>query len=171
MKEDNEYDKQALKFLSETKTEMIISFLKYGKHFIDDKDERDIYQITLKRGERIYTFNFGQSIIHSGRYTYYSSAKGRIVSNDKKQLNKLAGRTLSLGECKINDEQREPSAYDILASLIKNNPQSFKDFCADYGYFEDSIKTKKVYDAVLDEWQNLERLYSEEELEMLRDIQ
>ena len=37
-------------------------FLENGLYFQGDKDKRDIYNITLKRGQRKYTFKFGQSI-------------------------------------------------------------------------------------------------------------
>ena len=43
-------------------------YLKNDFHFDNDKNTRDIYEITLKRGTRDYTFNFGQSINCSGEY-------------------------------------------------------------------------------------------------------
>lgn len=58
----SEYEKQAEKFLRDTNTEFKAEFLKHGLHFEDDKDKRDIYLITLKRGEKEYKFNFGQSL-------------------------------------------------------------------------------------------------------------
>ena len=65
----SEYDKQAEKFLNETNTEFKAEFLKNGKHFEDDTESRDIYKITLTRGERVYKFNFGQSINDSNGKT------------------------------------------------------------------------------------------------------
>ena len=62
----NEYEEQANKFLKDTNTTFKAEFLKHGLHFQDDKDTRDIYLITLQRGERVYKFNFGQSIAYSG---------------------------------------------------------------------------------------------------------
>jgi hypothetical protein len=58
----NEYQKQADDFLVETGTTLKIKFKKYDKHFIDDKESRNIYQINLKRGDKFYNFDFGQSI-------------------------------------------------------------------------------------------------------------
>ena len=81
--------------------------MKFGKHFLDDKDERDIYRITLKRGKIKYSFNFGQSI-NSSRYP------------------------------KI-----KPSVYDIFACLQKYDPETFEDFCAEFGYDTDSKKPKQ----------------------------
>ena len=73
----NEYEKQANKFLKETDTEFKTEFLKNGLYFDDDKGwvcsdskkPRDIYLITLKRGNREYKFKFGQSINDSNGKT------------------------------------------------------------------------------------------------------
>ena len=58
----SEYDKQAEQFLKETETEFKVEFLENGLYFLDDTEPRDIYKITLKKGERVYNFKFGQSI-------------------------------------------------------------------------------------------------------------
>jgi len=63
----DEYIKQAEKFLKETNTTFQAEFEKNGLYFDGDEEPRDIYLITLKRGERIYKFRFGQSINNSGK--------------------------------------------------------------------------------------------------------
>lgn len=63
---ENEYEKQAEDFLKSTNTELIVEFKEYGTYFDDDEEERDIYNVTLKRGDKSYTFTFGQSINDSG---------------------------------------------------------------------------------------------------------
>ena len=77
----NEFDVQAQKFIDATNTVMTIKFLKFAKHFINDKDYRDIYEVTLTCGDRNYTFNFGQSLNDSGFKLRYKSgtAKGQEV--------------------------------------------------------------------------------------------
>ena len=57
-----DYNKQALSLLEKTGVEFIVDFLRYDKYFEEDQERRDIYQITLKRGSRSYSFEFGQSI-------------------------------------------------------------------------------------------------------------
>lgn len=64
-----------------------------------------------------------------------------------------------------------PTAYDILACITKYDPGEFDDFCGEFGYNEDSRTAEKIYKAVKKEWQNIERLFSENEIEMLREIQ
>jgi hypothetical protein len=63
--EISEYEQQALDFLAKTNTKFTATFLKHDIYFDGDKDKRDIYQITLKRGKDNFTFNFGQSINNS----------------------------------------------------------------------------------------------------------
>jgi len=66
----------------------------------------------------------------------------------------------------------KPSNYDVLSCLTKYNPESFENFCAEFGYDEDSIKAKNIYDKVQEEYNNLERLYGrDDELEMLREVE
>lgn len=69
------------------------------------------------------------------------------------------------------DEIIKPSAYDILTCLTKYNPYDFENFCSEYGYDTDSRKAEKIYKAVLDEWDNISKLFNDEELEMLSEIQ
>lgn len=61
----NEYEKQGQDFLTKTKTTMTIKFLKHDKHFADDKTSRDIFKVVMKRNNKQYSFNFGQSINES----------------------------------------------------------------------------------------------------------
>lgn len=131
----NDYEAKAQKFLEKTGTEFSCEFLRHGPFFNDDKNtERDIYEITLKRGSRVWSFEFGQSVKNS---------------------------ELGIG----------PTVYDVLACLTKWNPGSFEEFCADYGYDTDSINAKRIYDAVVQEWLQVSKMFNEKELEELRGIE
>jgi hypothetical protein len=65
----------------------------------------------------------------------------------------------------------KPTNYDVLACLNGYSPGTFEYFCGDYGYNPDSIKAKKTYDLVVNEWFNLEAMYASDELDMLGGIQ
>lgn len=56
------YDKQAMDFLKSTNTDLTIKFIKNDYHFDGDKEKRDIYKFTFKRGSRSFYGQFGQSI-------------------------------------------------------------------------------------------------------------
>lgn len=60
--EISSYEQQAIDFLNATGTAMKVKFLAYGFHFDDDKQSRDIFQITLVNKLHRFIFKFGQSI-------------------------------------------------------------------------------------------------------------
>ena len=56
------YLQQANDFAKKHNVKMKINSVNYGKHFADDKESRYIFNITLSRKGKRYTFNFGQSL-------------------------------------------------------------------------------------------------------------
>lgn len=68
-------------------------------------------------------------------------------------------------------EINHPSAYDVLTCLQKYDPYTFENFCSDFGYDEDSRKAEKIYKSVCEEWENVSKLFTPEELEQLQEIQ
>lgn len=67
--EVNEYNQQAAEFMKATKTRITVRFYYHAKYFIDDKEERDIYTITLRTPASSYTFKFGQSLTNTDQAT------------------------------------------------------------------------------------------------------
>jgi hypothetical protein len=63
-----------------------------------------------------------------------------------------------------------PSAYGVLAGITKSDPGTFEDFCGEFGYDRDSRNAEKIYNAVVKEWENVQKLFPEIELEQLREI-
>ena len=61
-----------------------------------------------------------------------------------------------------NNKQKNimPTAYDVLACLQKYEVGTFEDFCADYDYDNDSIKSMKVYKAVVKEYKQVVKMFS-----------
>ena len=184
---ENEYNKQAEDFLKKIGTTFKAEFVKHDKHFADDKENRDIYKITLTRGERVFSFNFGQSIADSGfkiintntnkevKYIWFSEClqsinhilgeKERQTAIRKFVLNKF----VSMGCLKIIFGSM-PSAYDVLAGLTDYEVGDFQEFCDNFGYDNDSIKAEKIYKAVVEEYKQVCMLWNEKELEELREI-
>ena len=58
----SEYEITALKFLQDTGTTLITKFSRFGKHFIGDTNDRNVFEVTLKNSKHEYTFDFGSSI-------------------------------------------------------------------------------------------------------------
>jgi|ERR1019366_760342 hypothetical protein len=63
----------------------------------------------------------------------------------------------------------EPTAYDILSVLTKYEPDTFENFCGDYGYDTDSRRAEKTYKAVVKEWEGVSRLFADV-IEQLAEI-
>lgn len=59
----NIFEEQANIFAENNGIEMTINKVSFGKHFAIDKEYRYIFNITLFRNKKSYTFNYGQSII------------------------------------------------------------------------------------------------------------
>lgn len=167
------YEQQAIDFLQSTGTSFTATFLKNGKHFDSDKDYRDIYVIELKRGSRKYSFNFGQSVMNSQYYqdsikerTYTLNGGCRTGNYSINDINKYqsGGQKLTLVKGKF------PTAYDALACLTKYDPNTFEDFCSDFGYDTDSKSAEKTYNAVVKEYQMVCALFTDAEIELLQEI-
>ena len=56
------YEMQAKLFANKIGLKYKATWLRYGKHFEGDKDNRHIFRITLSRNGKRFSFNFGQSI-------------------------------------------------------------------------------------------------------------
>lgn len=177
----SEYEQQAQQFLKDTGAELRIAFHRNGKHFEDDKSTRDIYDITLIRGNRVYNFYFGQSLNKSIKYQEKHGAK-RVYHCDGSSAGSHKYRYLypekfpkDEKEAKFSEwviiPREAPTAYDILACLTKYDPGTFEDFCSEFGYDTDSRKADRVYKAVKDEWDNVCKLFSDQEIERLAEIQ
>jgi hypothetical protein len=171
-----DYLKQAIDFLQKTDTSFKCDFLKNDFHFSGDKEKRDIYRITLKRGSRKFSFNFGQSLNDSG--FYYT--KGRqIIEIDRKQIeNKHLAATIKAKDYDFMHNGKSdkihypvvPNEYDVLACLTKYDPGDFEDFCNEFGYDTGSRSAKKTYKAVVKEWMKVCSIWNDEEIEKLAEI-
>ena len=143
------YEIQADEFLEKTKTTMTVVYSGHGKYFPDDKDERDIYTITLSRpGKTPYTFTFGQSIINSRPGT-----REKISYADRQKR-----------------RPKKPSAYDVLACLEKYELDTHEDFCAAFGYDTDSRKGLDLYLRLQKEQKAVYHLFSDV-MDELQEIQ
>lgn len=69
------------------------------------------------------------------------------------------------------DGHRKPSAYDILTCLTKNDPGTFSNFCAEFGYDDDIRKAETIYQLVQKEWEQVSAFFTALELEQLQEIQ
>lgn len=179
--EINEYQKQAQDFLTKLGIEFKCEYLRNGKHFADDKETRDIYKLTLIRGNRARSFEFGQSTAKSG-LKIVNSNNGKVMRefgfDDKKWMKdgnfqRTSFMRLSGWQFAGCDEIKTPEApteYDLLACLTKYDVGTFEDFCGEFGYDTDSRKAEETYSAIKEEYEKVCGLFTDEELTELQEI-
>jgi hypothetical protein len=74
----------------------------------------------------------------------------------------------------LNDKQKRklPSAYSVLACIGSDahTPDTFEDFCSEYGYEEDSRSAFKSWQTALEFTRKLRAFFTPEEIEALVEI-
>lgn len=169
------YEVQALDFLKATNTEMTVEFIENGKHFDDDKHNRDIYKVTFKRGNRKFSVRYGQSLINSAKIVdtvtgnEYTTDGGSLKGNTR--ITDMERYRSSLGRQLKDVKGTPPTAYDVLTCLEKYGYEDFEEFCSESGYDTNNSRAKKIFKAVQKEYDNVCKLWSDEEIEQLREIQ
>jgi hypothetical protein len=181
----NEYEQQALDFLIKTGTNLDVEFRYTGPVDWDtDGYHHDHYRVTLKRNGREFGFDFTDSRKNS-LFRRIASIPGIPDDKTLKELHKMdkatwrafTERTHFGGRPPdFNKKWRnyQPTAYDVLAGLDAYECGSFDDFCAEFGYNElpmsEYPRVMGIYAEVQRQSQELHRMFSEEELDMLREI-
>lgn len=166
-----DYECLMVDFLAERGIQFKVEFVKNDLYFKDDKQVRDIYKFTLTRGDRRYSSKFGQSIMNSQYYqdrhidirTYCLDGSCRTGGFKLNDIDKYK-EYIRLVKGKV------PSAYDVISCLTYYDPGSFEDFCSEYGYETDSITAKKIYKKVKKEWAGVQSLFSDDDINYLREI-
>ena len=123
--------------------------------------------------------SFGNSITDSGFYFTEGRKKTKLdrsllAKKDPEIARyirfKVSYHFMNNGKSDIIVRPKEPTPYDILACLTKYDPETFEDFCSEFGYDTDSRSAKKTYKAVVKEWNGIVSLFDDNELELLREI-
>jgi len=174
-----DYEKQAKDFLVSTGVDIKTVFKKNDYHFKGDTDKRDIYSVTISRGSRSFTFDFGQSLSKSGFYAIYGKTKYflpyDLLEKSDSELKQFIKYNFQydFGNVKTNKINKpiKPSNYNILACLTKYDPNTFEDFCSEFGYSTDSISAMEIYKAVKEEWKNVQTIWTDKEIDLLIEIQ
>jgi hypothetical protein len=99
--------------------------------------------------------------VHGDRYRVTISRKGGRVSFDF--WNSLKD---------VQDGKTELRPYDVLACISGdvNCPETFEDFCSEYGYEEDSRKAEQMWRRCAAFGRRLRAFFSEEEIKELQEI-
>lgn len=168
----SEYTEQADKFLADTDTTFTLEFQYTGPYFGDDKTKRDVYRFTLKNARGEYSSTFGDSTHNTKLRGWATDTTGRIPYPNKRAALKLYGSEQMRERAKWR--KYRPSAYDILACLEKYDPDTFDNWAADMGYNDQPLSeypnVLKVWTACVEQYRGLARMFSDAEMEQLREI-
>lgn len=167
-----EYQAQAKSFLADCKATMEINFVgrEISSHWLGETKPHNKYQFTITTPKGKYTSYFWDSLYNTevsevSERTYaqqkYKASYDCLRSHEK------AKARAELAKLKAN---AVPTEYDILAAVEKYSYDSFSDFCSEFGYSTDSISARETFLACGEEYAGLRRIFTEEQMEMLREI-
>ena len=168
-----DYEKQALDFLAACNAIMEIKYSGLEKPNWDDK-LHCVYDCTIKTPK-------GSMTVH-----FYDSAYNTEIRlmNTNKYYEKLTHQNYDFApvlqqfkyqkELKAKQQEAVPTKYDILACLQKYEVGSMDDFMQEFGYeikcTKDMTNFINTYNIVIEEYNNLCRIFTPEQMEMLREV-
>lgn len=138
----SEYIQQAQNFLEKTGTKFESKFKKFGSM---EWDKSSLYG-----------------------YTKLDSLHHDFIVKINRKLEEIKPKKVLKNQ---KNEIVNPSEYDVLTCLTKYDAGTFENFCGDFGYDTDSRSAERTYKAVVIEWENVSKLFSESEIEELQEIQ
>lgn len=167
----NEYTQQAIDFLKRAGATIKIEFQGVTINRNWDDKKRNLYEITLTTPRGTYTFDFWDSIYNTElcamSVKQYAEKRYKIRYDDLT----IQEKNTAQKELKVKKEEARPDAYSILAIMTKYDPGTFENFCCEFGYDTDSRKAEAVYFAVQKEYNNLVRIFTDEQMKELAEIQ
>lgn len=100
----------------------------------------------------------------------YPKPTQQDIADIRYTIKKRIERQLGWGHAGIIIYPKPPTPYDVLACLQKYDVGTHKDFCAEYGYDVDSISGLRTYEACAKQYEDLCRVFTDEQVTMLQEI-
>lgn len=168
---ENEYTKQANDFLKKANATIEIDCVGLAiNQEWEEKKLRNLYKVTLSTPRGSMIFNFWDSIyntkIKKMSLEEYAEKKYKCRFNFLNYSDKIRAQK----ELKEKKAEAQPTAYDVLACITKSDPGTFENFCFEYGYNEDSRTAERIYFAAQKEYSQLARIFSQQQLEEMQEI-
>jgi len=133
-------------------------------HVNDDGWKSDAWNVRLQSGKLDMNTMFYTGTGHRAK------PEGYVASRIKREYGKLAERSREwIAACK----PVAPSAASVLFSLLSEGEavdQSFVDWCAEFGYDEDSRKALRTYEACCESGVRLRKLFTPTQRAELADL-
>lgn len=168
----NEYVKQAKDFLTSCNATMEIKYVGLEKPNWDDKPHRT-YDCTIKTPRGEMTVHFYDSTVNTELwmpYKEYYEKKFRRSYESMGPSEKMRFQK----ELKAKREEAIPTEYSILSCLTTYDVGSMDDFMHEFGYeikcVQDMTNFINTYNAVIKEYNDVHRCFTEEQIEALAEI-
>lgn len=168
-----EYQAQAKQFLADSNATMEISFIgkEIPSHWLGETKPHNKYQFTITTPKGKYTSYFCDSLWN----TMVSEMTQNDYARKKYKMNwdvlNYQEKVKVIKELNVLKANAIPTEYDILAAVEKYSYDSFSDFCSEFGYSTDSISARETFLACGEEYAGLRRIFTEEQMEKMREIQ
>lgn len=155
----NQYEQKAIEALESMGASMTLERLGNTYPTWDEGNRHPLYRFTIKTTRGTYGGDFYGSMAELA--AEIRAARVKYPTHSSKEA-KQAKKEL---------EDNRTTVYDVLSCLTKSNPGTFNDFCAEFGYSNDSINALNTYRAALKEYEGMARIFTAEQLEKLQEIQ
>ncbi len=169
------YQKQALDFLKSCNAKMKIDFVctDINQNW-NDNAKRNKYQVTITTPRGKMIFDFWDSIRNTEiMLTGYREFIEKLYRKSHDAV--LPKDTPKWRQYLKIQKEAKPKAYDVLVCLTKHDPGTMNDFFHEFGYEVHSVDDMfcfiNTYNAVVKEYRDLCRIFTNEQMERLREIQ
>ena len=170
----SEYVKQAKDFLASCNATMEITYAGLEKPTWDDKPHCT-YDCTIKTPRETMMVHFYDSLHNTEIHTIATVQEYAQKHRHIYDLSPWGSRYSKLAkEFKAEREKAIPTEYSILACLTKYDVGSMDDFMHEFGYeikcVADMTNFINTYNAVVKEYNDVRRCFTEEQIEAMREI-
>lgn len=167
-----EYEAQAKQFLIDCNATMEIKFVgkEVPSHWLGETKPHNKYQFTITTPKGKYTSYLWDNL-------YNTQIKDMTLNDYARKKYKMnldvlnyQEKVKAIKELDVLKANAIPTEYDILATVDKYSYNSFSDFCAEFGLSTDSISARETFLACGEEYAGLCRIFTDEQMEKLREI-
>lgn len=168
----SEYTEQAINFLKAANATMTIELVgcDVPRHWKSATKRHNHYIFTITTPRGTIESDFWDSLFntkrHNRTYDEFCKEESHALDRHYNQINPYPTRK------QYADMKKETTAteYDILACLSKYPVGTFKEFCEEFGYDDDSIAAMRTWEGCREEYDALCRIFTPEQMEALQEI-
>lgn len=168
----NKYLEQAKNFLNKAhaKCKIVYGGISRNENW-KEKTKRNWYDVTITTPRGTMTYVFWNSIYNTeiSRMTLENYVTKKLKYNRIEDMS-YTERIKAEKELERLKAEAMPNECDVLACLGKYDVGTFEDFCSEFGYDEESRMAERIYIAVIKEYKDLTRIFTEEQMEELKGI-